>query len=187
MEKGPTKQYRMVKYCNSHGIPSAAGKRNENRCNAGPGYVSESFAIFRLASRTDESSSDSVRSKFQKGIGISFSEFAYPLLQAWDWWHLHQSKGITVQIGGADQFGNIMAGIDAVKHILKSHPDPDIRDTEEKLHMKPMGFTVPLLTTASGEKFGKSAGNAVWLDKNTTSVFDQYQVCVYQLENPTRS
>ena len=146
--------------------------------------MSESFASFRAEPHVDNFLFTSVRNKLDKGDGMSFSEFTYPLLQAWDWWEIYQSKGITVQIGGADQLGNIMAGIDAIKYILKSHSDPNMRyEKEGNLLRKPMGFTVPLLTTASGEKFGKSAGNAVWLDKQMTSVFEQYQVCAHQPRN----
>ena len=117
-----------------------------------------------------------VKTKMESGDGISFSEFTYPLLQAWDWWHMYNSKGIQLQIGGSDQFGNIIAGMDAINYIRKSHYDPDIRQEKEVPFVKPMGFTVPLLTTSSGEKFGKSAGNAVWLDKDMTSTFELYQV-----------
>ena len=113
----------------------------------------------------------------EKGDGMSFAEFTYPLLQAWDWWHMYSTKGIQLQIGGSDQFGNIIAGMDAIKCIAKNHYNPLFRQEKEDPLMKPMGFTVPLLTTASGEKFGKSAGNAVWLDKEMTSTFDLYQVC----------
>src|SRR5437016_800815 len=97
----------------------------------------------------------------EKGDGMSFAEFTYPLLQAWDWWYMYHTKGIQIQIGGSDQYGNIVAGIDAIKYIRKSHPDPAIRQEKEDAKSIPFGFTVPLLTTASGEKFGKSAGNAV--------------------------
>lgn len=115
---------------------------------------------------------------------MSFAEFTYPLLQSWDWWHMYQTKGIQVQIGGSDQFGNIVAGIDAIKYIVKNHRDPDIRQDMEDRQLTPYGVTVPLLTTASGEKFGKSAGNAIWLDKDMTSSFDLYQVSFehHQLE-----
>ena len=129
-----------------------------------------------------------------KGDGMSFAEFCYPVLQAWDWWHMYHTKGIQIQIGGADQYGNIVSGIDAVKHVIRNHPDPKFRlnnamkNVVKSDHyrldnpnaeefdplMEPMGFTVPLLTTASGEKFGKSAGNAIWLNKDMTSVFDLY-------------
>lgn len=112
--------------------------------------------------------------------GLSLSEFLYPVLQAWDWWYMYNTKGVQVQIGGSDQFGNIIAGIDAIKYINKNHYDPIERQTPEDLDNilnAPMGFTVPLLTTSSGEKFGKTAGNAIWLDKDMTSTFDLYQVC----------
>lgn len=112
----------------------------------------------------------------EKGDGMSFAEFTYPVLQSWDWWHMYDTKGIQLQIGGSDQYGNIMAGIDAIKHIVKTHYDPDIRQEDLPDTSRPMGFTTPLLTTASGEKFGKSAGNAVWLDPDMTSTFDLYQV-----------
>jgi tyrosyl-tRNA synthetase len=107
-----------------------------------------------------------------KGDGLSFAEFSYPLLQAWDWWHMYSTKGIQLQIGGADQYGNIITGINAINYILTTHPDPDIRKLRKGT--SPVGFTVPLLTTASGEKFGKSAGNAIWLDQGLTSSFDLY-------------
>lgn len=111
--------------------------------------------------------------------GLSLGEFLYPVLQAWDWWHMYSTKGVQVQIGGSDQFGNIVAGIDAIKYINKNHYDPLERQMPKDLDNilnAPMGFTVPLLTTSSGEKFGKTAGNAVWLDKDMTSTFDLYQV-----------
>lgn len=112
----------------------------------------------------------------ESGDGMSLSEFMYPILQSWDWWHMYHTKNIQIQIGGSDQYGNITAGIDAVTYILKHHVDPRHRIESPGLHDKPMGFTTPLLTTASGEKFGKSAGNAIWLDKELTSTFDLYQV-----------
>lgn len=113
---------------------------------------------------------------------MSFAEFTYPLLQAWDWWHMYSTKDIQVQVGGSDQFGNILAGIDTINWIRHNHYDPVLLQDENAMKEKeaflkrPMGFTVPLLTTSSGEKFGKSAGNAVWLDAEMTSPFDLYQV-----------
>lgn len=117
---------------------------------------------------------DTVKNKLSKGDGMSFAEFSYPVLQAWDWWHMYHTKGIQMQIGGADQYGNIVAGLNAVKYISANHPDPDVRHGKDAADAEPFGFTVPLLTTASGEKFGKSAGNAVWLDKELTSTFELY-------------
>jgi tyrosyl-tRNA synthetase len=119
------------------------------------------------------------RNKLEHGNGLSFAEFSYPLLQAWDWWHMFSTKGIQMQIGGSDQFGNIVAGIDAINYITKSRVatgamKPGLIDEQEL--SRPVGFTVPLMTTASGQKFGKSAGNAVWLDKEMRSTFDLYGV-----------
>lgn len=108
-----------------------------------------------------------------KGDGMSFAEFTYPLMQAWDWWYMYLTKGIQIQIGGSDQYGNITAGIDAIKYVRTHHPDPVARDLAKSLG-EPMGFTTPLLTTSAGAKFGKSAGNAVWLDIEETSAFDLY-------------
>jgi tyrosyl-tRNA synthetase len=113
-----------------------------------------------------------VKNKLEKGDGMSFAEFTYPLLQAWDWWHMYNTMGIRMQIGGSDQYGNITAGIDAVKYVAANHPSPE---TPKKTKELPFGFTVPLLTTSSGAKFGKSAGNAIWLDEDMTSTFDLYQ------------
>ena len=118
---------------------------------------------------------------------MSFAEFTYPLMQAYDWWVLYQ-KGVQIQVGGADQFGNILAGAEILKGVAKSDPAaieqiyfPRPRQKMENknplnISNEPMGFTTPLLTTSSGEKFGKSAGNAVWLDPDMTSSFDLYQV-----------
>ena len=110
---------------------------------------------------------------------MSFAEFSYPLMQAWDWWILFKQRNIQLQIGGADQFGNIVAGIEGVDHIAGQLIDGSV----EKYKIGPLarrfGLTVPLLTTSSGEKFGKSAGNAIWLDPDMTSIFEQYQASLY--------
>lgn len=118
-------------------------------------------------------SKDTVKQRLE-GNGMSYAEFSYPILQAWDWWHMYNTKGIQMQIGGADQYGNIIAGTTAIKHISANHPDPDIRRGKDAADAQPFGFTVPLLTTSSGAKFGKSAGNAVWLDKEMTSTNDLF-------------
>ncbi|KAF4635079.1 hypothetical protein G7Y89_g3020 [Cudoniella acicularis] len=116
---------------------------------------------------------ETVKNKLTKGDGMSFAEFTYPIMQAWDWWYMYHTKGIHMQIGGEDQFGNITAGIDAIKYITKTIKDPATLGKIEGMG-DPFGFTVPLLTTSSGEKFGKSAGNAIWLDNEQTSVFELY-------------
>jgi tyrosyl-tRNA synthetase len=122
----------------------------------------------------------------QSKDGMSFAEFTYPLLQGWDWWHMYDTKGVQIQIGGSDQYGNIIAGMDAVKYIATHHHDPvkckNPADMSNDYNIKPMGFTVPLLTNAAGAKFGKSAGNAVWLDKELTSPFELYKFFLRQAD-----
>lgn len=107
--------------------------------------------------------------------GISFTEFTYQLLQAYDFYYLHKNAGCTIQIGGSDQWGNIVAGIDLINRISASESGEN-PEAEEKGVEKAYGITTLLLTTSSGAKFGKSAGNAVALDQTITSVFDFYQV-----------
>lgn len=112
----------------------------------------------------------------ESGEGMAFSEFSYPLFQAYDWWYMYRSQSVQLQIGGSDQYGNIVAGMDAVSHMRKIHrPNDDIVKDEEP-SFATYGLTTPLLTTASGEKFGKSAGNAVWLDPDMMDSFHLYQV-----------
>jgi tyrosyl-tRNA synthetase len=103
--------------------------------------------------------------------GISFTEFTYQLLQAYDFYHLNKTQNCTIQIGGSDQWGNITAGIDLIrkKDVVEKGGDGNQKADA-------FGLTIPLVTTATGEKFGKSAGNAVWLDKAMVSPFDFYQV-----------
>jgi tyrosyl-tRNA synthetase len=108
---------------------------------------------------------DSVRARLDSHDGISFTEFSYPLLQAFDFSHLYRAHGVRVQVGGSDQWGNITMGSDLI-------PVPVA------------GVTIPLLTSASGEKLGKSAGNAVFLSESKTSAFDFYQYFM-RLDDPT--
>lgn len=96
-------------------------------------------------------------------------EFTYQLMQAYDFYHLHKHYNCTIQVGGSDQWGNIVAGLELIS---KLNPIPSPNSAFPNAY----GITTPLLTTSTGEKFGKSAGNAVWLDPNLTSVFDFYQV-----------
>lgn len=112
----------------------------------------------------------------EKGDGMSFAEFGYPVMQAWDWWMLYQQHKVQVQVGGSDQFGNILFGAEAVKQIAKNNVDPELRNDMKDDLAKTVGFTTPLLTSSSGEKMGKSAGNAIWLDGSLTTPFELYQV-----------
>ncbi|KAK1777306.1 tRNA synthetases class I-domain-containing protein [Copromyces sp. CBS 386.78] len=121
-------------------------------------------------------SRDTVKNKMTQGDGMSFAEFTYPIMQGWDWFELFYQQGVQMQIGGSDQYGNIISGLEVVRAARLSEPDP-----QERKHIAPkaaldecVGFTVPLLTDSSGAKFGKSAGNAIWLDPYMTPVFDFY-------------
>ncbi|KAH9949581.1 hypothetical protein B0H21DRAFT_777191 [Amylocystis lapponica] len=111
---------------------------------------------------------DSVRARLESQQGISFTEFTYQLLQSYDFLTLHKTAGCSIQIGGSDQWGNIVAGIDLINRV-------NATAGSESSTEKGFGIVTPLLTTASGEKFGKSAGNAVSLDEQITNVFDFYQ------------
>ncbi|PYH93554.1 tyrosyl-tRNA synthetase mitochondrial precursor [Aspergillus ellipticus CBS 707.79] len=121
---------------------------------------------------------DSVKNRLTEGDGMSFAEFCYPLMQAWDWFHLFRTKNAQIQVGGSDQYGNILFGMEAVKAASRNLPAPEERRSLSDDLEKPYGITTPLLTTSSGEKFGKSAGNAIWLDSDLTSSFELYQFFV---------
>jgi tyrosyl-tRNA synthetase len=103
---------------------------------------------------------ESVSRRLESEDGISFTEFSYVLLQAYDFVQLFDRYGCTVQMGGSDQWGNITAGIDLIR-----------RQRAAKAH----GLVWPLMTTASGAKFGKTEHGAVWLDSARTSPFQFYQ------------
>lgn len=124
-----------------------------------------------MKSNTDEVCS--VKRKLTEGDGMSLGEFMYPLFQGWDFWHLHSKYNVQMQIGGSDQYGNITAGIEALRTIRESEEAPAAK-LPDSWQYDPFGFTVPLLVDSSGAKFGKSAGNAIWLDEFKTSPFELY-------------
>jgi len=104
---------------------------------------------------------ESVRARMEdRESGISYTEFSYMLLQAFDFLHLRQALNCELQIGGSDQWGNITAGIDLIR---------------KKLGLPAYGLTFPLLTRADGTKFGKTESGAVWLDPKKTSQYRFYQ------------
>ncbi|MFM8414644.1 MAG: tyrosine--tRNA ligase, partial [Planctomycetota bacterium] len=103
---------------------------------------------------------DSVKSRLERDGGLSYTEFSYMLLQAWDFVHLSDALDCRVQIGGSDQWGNITAGIELGRRLRA-----------RELH----GITCPLLTKADGTKMGKTAAGAVWLDPRRTSPYRFYQ------------
>jgi len=102
----------------------------------------------------------SVRSRMESETGISFTEFAYMLLQAYDFWWLHTNLRCELQVGGSDQWGNITAGVDLIR-----------RRCGARVH----GLTWPLLARSDGAKFGKTAEGAIWLDPERTSPYRFYQ------------
>lgn len=120
----------------------------------------------------------SVKSRLDSSSGLSFTEFTYQLLQAYDFLTLHQRHGCSIQLGGSDQLGNIMSGIEMIRKSkgLDDEVKKDVELGAEGEKEPAYGLTMPLLTTAAGEKFGKSAGNAVWLNAGMTSPFEFYQV-----------
>ena len=95
--------------------------------------------------------------------GITFAEFAYTLIQGNDFLHLFKEKNCILQVEGSDQWGNITTGIDLIR---------------KKLDKTAYGFTMPLILDKFGNKFGKSEGNALWLDKNKTSSYELYQYLI---------
>lgn len=103
-------------------------------------------------------SKDSVKKRIE--TGISYTEFAYQIMQGYDFYELNQKFNVTLQIGGSDQWGNMTAGTELLR-----------RKADKTGHV----MTVPLITDASGKKFGKSEGNAVWLDADKTSPYEMYQ------------
>ncbi|HEX3800947.1 MAG TPA: tyrosine--tRNA ligase [Verrucomicrobiae bacterium] len=104
---------------------------------------------------------ESVRARMEdREAGISYTEFSYMLLQAFDFYHLRKEHGCELQIGGSDQWGNITAGSDLCR---------------KKLGAQVFGLTLPLITNADGSKFGKTVAGAVWLDAKKTSVYKFYQ------------
>ncbi|CEE02357.1 Tyrosyl-tRNA synthetase [Caldibacillus thermoamylovorans] len=102
---------------------------------------------------------DTVQSRLE--TGISFTEFSYMILQSLDFLKLYETENCRLQIGGSDQWGNITAGLELIR---KTHEEA-----------KAFGLTVPLVTKADGTKFGKTEGNAVWLDPEKTTPYEFYQ------------
>lgn len=104
---------------------------------------------------------DHVRRQMESGI--SYAEFSYMLIQAIDFKHLHETRGVDLQVAGSDQWGNITTGIELIR-----------KTTGDEVY----ALTMPLVTDSQGNKFGKSEGNALWLDKNKTSPYRLYQFLI---------
>lgn len=111
---------------------------------------------------------DSVKKRLE--TGISFTEFSYQLLQGYDFYWLYKNKGVRLQMGGSDQWGNITTGTELIRRMDDSGPLPEF-PVEEKA----FALTTPLVTKADGTKFGKSESGNVWLDPTMTSPYQFYQ------------
>ena len=117
--------------------------------------IGKNFNMADLVSR------EFFKARINNGKGLSFAEFTYTLLQGYDFWHLFNQYGVNMQIGGSDQWGNLLSGVDLIR---------------KKENTEVYAMTAPLLINKStGRKFGKSEGGAVWLDENKTSVYKFYQ------------
>ncbi|MEI7881561.1 MAG: tyrosine--tRNA ligase, partial [bacterium] len=103
---------------------------------------------------------ESVRARMESETGMSYCEFSYQLIQAYDFLHLWDAEQCRIQIGGSDQWGNITAGTDLIRKLRGGEA---------------FGMTFPIICDSSGQKFGKTAGNAIYLDHNRTSYYDFYQ------------
>ncbi len=116
--------------------------------------VGKHFSVNEMVRR------DTVANRLEREQGISYTEFSYMLLQSYDFVALNERFGCTLQMGGGDQWGNIVSGVDLARRLRNAEC---------------FGLTVPLLTTATGEKMGKTADGAVWLDPALTSPYAYYQ------------
>jgi tyrosyl-tRNA synthetase len=117
--------------------------------------IGKHFSVNQMIAR------DSVASRLEgREQGISYTEFSYMILQAYDFLHLHRAMGCTLQVGGSDQFGNIVSGVDLIRRLEGTHA---------------FGATAPLLLKADGTKFGKSESGNVWLSAEKTSPYRFHQ------------
>lgn len=116
--------------------------------------IGKFFSINQMIQR------ESVRQRIDREQGISYTEFSYMLLQALDFKHLHEHREVTVQLGGSDQWGNIVSGVDLVRRTSQSQV---------------FGLTCPLITRADGGKFGKTEAGPIWLSTDRTSPYALYQ------------
>jgi tyrosyl-tRNA synthetase len=146
------------------GVLESAGQRvhvvNNGDWMRGVGYLEFLRDVGKHVPLSQMIAKDSVKSRLERDGGLSYTEFSYMLLQAYDFYHLARVHGCELQIGGSDQWGNITAGMDLVR---------------KKLDRRAWGLTLPLITKADGTKFGKTEGGTVWLDPRRTSVYKFYQ------------
>ena len=123
--------------------------------------VGKHFTVNTMMSR------DSVKDRFSRDSGISFTEFSYQLLQAYDFLKLYETDSVGFQAGGSDQWGNILGGVDLIRRI---------HGTDSEGRPRAHGIAYPLVVNSNGEKFGKSIGGAPTLDPKQTSPYKLYQL-----------
>jgi tyrosyl-tRNA synthetase len=115
---------------------------------------------------------ESVRARLEdREHGISYTEFSYMLLQAYDFYHLHQAEGCRLQVGGSDQWGNITAGVELIRRMHFVEHGASAEEAAPEV----FGLTWPLLTKSDGTKFGKTEAGAVWLTADRTSAYQFHQ------------
>lgn len=125
--------------------------------------IGKHFSINKMINK------EAIKIRFtRKDIGISFTEFSYNLLQSYDFLYLYNKYKVILQIGGSDQLGNILSGINLIKKIKKKQT---------------FGLTVPLMINSSGKKFGKTEKNTIWLDAKKTSPYKFYQFWINISDN----
>ena len=140
--------------------PSDAVMMNNSDWLENMGYIEFLRDMGRMFSVNRMLTMDSVRLRLDREQSLTFLEFNYMLLQAYDFYHLNKEHNCELQLGGSDQWGNIVTGVDLVRKVSGNES---------------YGLTTPLLTTASGVKMGKSIGGAVWLNESEISAYDYYQ------------
>src|SRR6185436_6682342 len=120
---------------------------------------------------------ESVKRRLDQEDGISFTEFSYMLLQAYDFLVLFDRFGCSLQMGGSDQWGNIVAGADLIRRLRTDRSEASALSDGQAEKAKPLahGIVSPLVTTSAGVKFGKTEAGAIWLDPNLTPPFRFYQ------------
>ncbi|CAL8320853.1 unnamed protein product [Gadus morhua 'NCC'] len=129
------------------------------------GFLSEAGRHFRMGTML---SRHSVQSRLKSEDGMSLTEFTYQVFQAYDFYHLNQIYGCKIQLGGSDQLGNLMSGHEYIRKVCGEEV---------------FGLTLPLVTSSVGDKLGKTAGNAVWLNRERTTPFELYQYFLRQPDN----
>lgn len=140
--------------------PSDAVMMNNSDWLENMGYIEFLRDMGRMFSVNRMLTMDSVRLRLDREQSLTFLEFNYMLLQAYDFYHLNKEYNCELQLGGSDQWGNIVTGVDLVRKVNGNES---------------FGLTTPLLTTTSGVKMGKSIGGAVWLNESELSAYDYYQ------------